>query len=158
MENNLNEFKGVPTTEDLIKLYNSSQEDNPASIYYKRNIVRPNIHLGRAILYAVITLILASALGVACYFLFTSMLASVLTGIIFILTVIIIFSKRIFIWLIKVYQKFAPTKLRERCRYEPSCSNYTILAVEKYGLIKGAIKGFKRWGGCKPPNGGYDEP
>ena len=57
-----------------------------------------------------------------------------------------------------MYKAFAPKKMRDRCRFEPSCSTYMIMAINKYGLIKGVIKGIKRICRCKPPNGGIDYP
>jgi putative membrane protein insertion efficiency factor len=43
------------------------------------------------------------------------------------------------------------------CRFYPSCSEYTYQAVEKYGALKGLIKGFKRIIRCHPlSRGGYD--
>ncbi len=69
-----------------------------------------------------------------------------------------LFYKKALIWFIHVYQRFAPEKLRASCLFEPSCSNYMILAVQKYGAIKGTIKGFDRLSRCHLPNGGIDEP
>ena len=66
--------------------------------------------------------------------------------------------KKVVICLIKHYQKTAPQKLRESCRFVPSCSNYMIIAIDKYGLLKGVILGFKRIYRCKAPNGGIDYP
>jgi len=43
------------------------------------------------------------------------------------------------------------------CRFTPPCSEYTFLAIEKYGTINGIIKGFKRILRCHPWSlGGYD--
>ena len=43
------------------------------------------------------------------------------------------------------------------CRYHPSCSEYTYQAIEKYGLLKGGWKGFKRIMRCQPwSKGGFD--
>ena len=45
------------------------------------------------------------------------------------------------------------------CRYQPSCSEYFILAVRKYGPVSGAWRGVKRIGRCNPwSKGGYDPP
>jgi putative membrane protein insertion efficiency factor len=60
--------------------------------------------------------------------------------------------------LIRFYQKMAPKALRESCRFVPSCSEYMILAIEKYGCLKGIYKGFNRLLRCKVPNGGIDYP
>ena len=57
-----------------------------------------------------------------------------------------------------MYKAFAPKKMRDRCRFEPTCSTYMIMAINKYGLIRGVVKGVKRILRCKPPNGGIDYP
>ena len=56
------------------------------------------------------------------------------------------------------YKAFAPMSLRDRCRYEPTCSTYMIMAIKKYGLFKGVYKGIRRLLRCKPPYGGTDLP
>lgn len=67
-------------------------------------------------------------------------------------------SKKAVIWLIHLYQNKAPDKVRLRCVFEPSCSEYMLLAIQKYGLIKGFFKGARRLWRCHPPNGGKDYP
>jgi len=64
----------------------------------------------------------------------------------------------IVILLVKWYQKIAPRRLRESCRFEPSCSNYMILAMQKYGIMRGLLMGFRRIARCRYPNGGIDYP
>jgi putative membrane protein insertion efficiency factor len=66
--------------------------------------------------------------------------------------------KDILIWMVKIYQKYAPWKLRLSCVFVPSCSEYMILAIEKYGAIKGLFRGVKRLFRCHYPNGGIDNP
>ena len=74
--------------------------------------------------------------------------------------VLILFFRRkhICIWAVKLYQYYAPSKVRWRCVYTPSCSHYMIMAIEKYGVIRGIIKGCKRLKRCKRSNGGEDYP
>jgi len=62
------------------------------------------------------------------------------------------------IGLIHFYQKTAPRRVRESCRFEPSCSEYMILSLNKFGLIEGLKKGIVRLQKCKPPFGGTDYP
>lgn len=69
-----------------------------------------------------------------------------------------IFLKRSLIWLVHLYQHYAPDRVRVKCVFEPSCSEYMILSIEKYGAIKGLIKGCIRLLRCHPPNGGRDDP
>ena len=66
--------------------------------------------------------------------------------------------KRFVIGLILVYKAFAPLEVRSSCRFEPTCSTYMLMAIQKYGLVIGIIKGIKRLLRCRPPNGGVDYP
>ena len=64
--------------------------------------------------------------------------------------------KKVIIKLIKIYQK-TPGLFHFNCKFYPSCSNYTIEALEKYGLIKGSFLGIKRILKCNPfSKGGFD--
>ena len=49
--------------------------------------------------------------------------------------------KKKVIALIHLYQRKGPKSLHEACRFEPTCSNYMLLAIEKYGTLKGVAKG-----------------
>lgn len=62
------------------------------------------------------------------------------------------------IGLVLLYKAFAPRALRGRCRFEPTCSTYMIMAIQKYGLIRGIYRGIRRILRCTPPNGGVDLP
>lgn len=44
------------------------------------------------------------------------------------------------------------------CRFTPSCSQYTLEAIEKYGLVKGTWMGAKRIARCHPGNPGGHDP
>ncbi len=66
--------------------------------------------------------------------------------------------KRFVIGLVLCYKAFAPMKVRDQCRFTPTCSTYMIMAIKKYGLIIGIIKGIRRITRCHPPNGGEDYP
>jgi putative component of membrane protein insertase Oxa1/YidC/SpoIIIJ protein YidD len=55
-----------------------------------------------------------------------------------------IVSKRAIIGLIHLYQHYAPERIRRKCIFKPTCSEYMILALEKYGLVKGLYKGIYR--------------
>ena len=64
--------------------------------------------------------------------------------------------KNIALALIKIYQKISALT-PSRCRFYPTCSEYTKQAIIKYGFIKGAWLGIKRRCRCHPFNdGGYD--
>lgn len=58
--------------------------------------------------------------------------------------------------LIRIYQNI-PGPWHGHCRYNPTCSEYTICALEKYGFFKGWFWGIKRILRCNPWGGyGYD--
>lgn len=69
-----------------------------------------------------------------------------------------ILSRRAVIWFVHLYQNKASDATRLKCVFEPSCSEYMILAVKKYGTIRGVIKGIRRLLRCHAPNGGEDYP
>ena len=59
--------------------------------------------------------------------------------------------RSISIFAIRLYQRYADAETRLRCRQTPSCSNYGILAIEKYGAIWGLWKTIQRLKRCRPP-------
>jgi putative membrane protein insertion efficiency factor len=65
--------------------------------------------------------------------------------------------KKVGITLIQAYRRFISPILPPSCRFTPSCSLYTLQAVEKYGLLRGALMGARRLLRCHPfSEGGYD--
>ena len=67
-------------------------------------------------------------------------------------------GKKIVIGLIRFYKvALSPYKGRSYCNYVPSCSQYAIEAIEKYGPLKGGFLSIKRILRCHPfAKGGYD--
>lgn len=62
-----------------------------------------------------------------------------------------------FIFLVRVYQTLISPLLPSTCRYQPTCSHYTVEALQKHGLFKGGYLGIKRIFSCHPFGGsGYD--
>jgi len=65
--------------------------------------------------------------------------------------------KYILIFIVKIYQRLISPLLPKTCRFYPTCSEYFIQAVNKYGALKGTWIGIKRIMRCHPFNpGGYD--
>jgi putative membrane protein insertion efficiency factor len=59
----------------------------------------------------------------------------------------------------RVYQYTLSPLLGRNCRYHPTCSNYFIEAIKKYGAISGSVRGAARICRCHPwHKGGYDPP
>lgn len=76
--------------------------------------------------------------------------------------------KKIVIVLIRAYQATYPVRdvfVRMfvdpdalECRFTPTCSDYTIQALEKYGALKGSWLGIRRIVKCHPRHPGGDDP
>ena len=129
---------------------------------------RPEIHYKKPVL-SLIGFIVIITVAILCSVFFISEPISSVTGleedkctmvftILFALIYIGIILKRALIWLVHLYQSKASDKTRLKCVFEPSCSEYMILSITKYGSIKGVFKGIKRLFRCHPPNGGIDMP
>jgi len=62
-----------------------------------------------------------------------------------------------FIALVKVYQYGISPLMGPKCRYTPTCSQYTVTALQRHGLFKGGWLAIKRISSCRPGGGeGYD--
>lgn len=66
--------------------------------------------------------------------------------------------KRLLLWLIRFYRRnLSPRKSKPCCRYFPTCSQYALTAVERYGALKGGRLAAWRLLRCNPfSKGGYD--
>ena len=65
--------------------------------------------------------------------------------------------KRVLLFLIRLYQKYLSPGLPRRCRFSPTCSQYALEALRKYGPVKGGWLTLKRLARCHPWGGsGYD--
>lgn len=64
---------------------------------------------------------------------------------------------RAVVLLIRGYQVTLSPLLPSACRYQPTCSQYTLEAVERHGAVRGAWLGMRRIARCHPFHpGGYD--
>jgi len=114
----------------------------------KRKLVRPEIAYWKAVINVLIPVIVCVA---ACWW-------NVSFALIGLGIYLLIRLRGIIIWFIRLYQRYAPEDIRLECVFVPSCSEYMILSVNKYGVIYGCIKGIKRLKRCHLPNGGTDYP
>ena len=64
----------------------------------------------------------------------------------------------LFIFLIRIYKGVISPMLPARCRYTPTCSEYGLLAIQKYGPFKGGWLTLKRIGSCHPWGGHGHDP
>lgn len=59
---------------------------------------------------------------------------------------------------VRLYQILLSPLLGRNCRFTPSCSSYFIQAVEKYGPLRGSLRGIWRICRCNPFNPGGEDP
>ncbi|MFA7418510.1 MAG: membrane protein insertion efficiency factor YidD [Melioribacteraceae bacterium] len=65
--------------------------------------------------------------------------------------------KIVFIKLVRIYQKFISPMFPPSCRFYPTCSEYAVQSLEKYGVLIGGAKAIWRILRCNPFNkGGFD--
>lgn len=137
----------------------------------KRILIRPKINYPKVALYVILTIVCVFAIFFDCEAIQKELIArnyinneynhtavSIIIAIVCLLIFVFIVRKSILIWFVRLYQRYAPDHVRLRCVFTPSCSEYMILSIEKYGVIKGIIKGIDRLHRCHLPNGGEDYP
>ena len=67
------------------------------------------------------------------------------------------FPKRFMLWLVRFYRVAISPMHRPCCRFIPTCSQYALEAIEKYGAFKGGYLALRRILRCNPLcKGGYD--
>jgi hypothetical protein len=59
---------------------------------------------------------------------------------------------------IRLYQRLFSPLLGPRCRFYPSCSQYTLEAIQRFGVLKGGWLGLRRILRCHPLNAGGEDP
>lgn len=64
----------------------------------------------------------------------------------------------ILLWLVRFYQYAISPMIPPRCRYSPTCSQYTVEALQKYGAIKGSWLAIRRICRCHPWGGSGHDP
>lgn len=68
-----------------------------------------------------------------------------------------VWPRRSAVGLIRVYQKLVSPAMAPKCRYQPSCSEYTAVAISRFGVVRGSWLGARRIGRCHPLRpGGFD--
>ena len=126
------------------------KSNDPRSIYYDRKYAKEKINYLK-LLFFIFLFLLILFFGIHFK----------LNIVVFILMLVIYFLisiKPFVLLIVKIYQHIAPISIRSKCRFEPSCSQYMILSINKYGLIKGFVKGINRIKRCNINGGGYDNP
>ena len=157
-----------------------SQEEHDEVVWYvlRRPLVRPNTSYKKAALCASLFVLANVGMTVVLYHLIrwlgiSSYLPDAVwgfyrehhTAFIVLLTLIqfsfggILALKPAVIGAVRLYQRYAPENIRRKCLYKPTCSEYTILAVQKYGVVRGLNKAYVRlFKKCKGRIYRIDEP
>jgi len=119
-------------------------EQNEAWEYVcKRELIRPEINTAKLCIYVLLFVCLVvlgtliTSLFLHGFYLFFAFLGYGILG-------LMLFSKGVIIELVRLYQHYAPERIRRKCIFKPTCSEYMILALEKYGLLRGLYKGIYR--------------
>ena len=116
--------------------------------YGGRELVRPDINYVKA----AVNVLVPAVISLGIYF-WDVRIAGLLLGIYMLARL-----RSIMIWFVLLYQRYAPANRRLACLFEPSCSEYMILSIRKYGAVYGCLKGVNRLLRCHSPNGGEDYP
>lgn len=65
--------------------------------------------------------------------------------------------RALLVGVIRTYQKLVSPWLGANCRYLPTCSQYMVESVERFGVLRGGLLGLRRLARCHPLRpGGYD--
>lgn len=151
-EKDLNDIERI---HQLLQMQNA--KNDPSSIYYERQLNRPKIKWPHFFL----ILSAPAAMALVLYFFlknnFGKKKALMFSGCALSACILLLIKKSL-ICIIQLYQHFAPDNLRKKCRFEPSCSDYMIFAIKKYGVLAGVKKGICRLKRCNINHGGYDYP
>lgn len=67
-------------------------------------------------------------------------------------------AARVGIWFVRFYQRHISPLTPPSCRYQPTCSQYTLEAIQKYGFFKGSWMGTRRIARCHPFHPGGHDP
>lgn len=142
-----------------------SPEEQEAAVWYvlERPLVRPNTSYKKAALCVSLFLVANCGATILLYYLIRWLgISSILpqsidrfyakhhTTFVILLTLLqffiggVIALKPALIGAIRLYQRYAPERVRRKCLFKPTCSEYAILAIEKYGVIRGLYKSYIR--------------
>jgi len=124
----------------------------------KRKLIRPNTNIFNAICFIFIFMLACFIISITVKLLFEK-IPFILVFLFVFFSIMFILLKKIIIGLVEIYQHYMPESLRRCCLCMPTCSEYMILAVEKYGALKGIRKGLYRLiHTCRGTNYKFDYP
>ncbi len=157
-------MKSVEFGEDRLKDLSSvasalfEEEKDPRSWGYRRQLIRPPVCWWKVLLGALLPLGAAMVLYVGMKKAELPTLAAAAVITVLLVLWMVLRARAAVLKLIGIYQHCAPAWVRERCRFEPSCSVYMQLCIQRYGLLKGMWRGINRLKRCNVRGGGIDWP
>lgn len=149
--------EGEPDIEALKRQMQGDASD-PRSVNYVRKLIRPRINWFSIMLNITLPLLFAAALILIALYFGLNTLVSILAVCFLLLVYILLRARSWMVALVCIYQRYAPSSVRNKCRFEPSCSQYMVISIQKHGAFKGLIKGIKRIRRCNVNGGGFDYP
>ncbi len=130
---------------------------------FARSSVRPKTSIFKAIKYVVLFLLSIAVASSVCYLILSSFDAflylpdgmqkwisahpvwhKVIYVLLWYILGIVCVAKKACIGMVRLYQRYSPEHVRQRCVCKPTCSEYAILCLQKYNIIKAVIKIYKR--------------
>lgn len=157
-------MKSIEFSEDQLQDLQKVAEElfgesgDPRSYAYKRILVRPKINWWIIILNCMCPFVILGGMYALLTFWGVCVHMSVSATLLCLIPYLLVNAKKAIICLIRIYQRYAPDSVRNKCRFESSCSQYMIMALHKYGLVYGLIKGIERLKRCNINGGGFDLP
>ena len=109
----------------------------------RRELIRPKTNIIYAIYFLSFLLLVCFIISIIIKLLFEK-IPFVLVFMLIFFSITLVLFKKIVIGIVEIYQHYMPEQFRRNCLCMPTCSEYMILAVEKYGALKGLWKGLYR--------------
>jgi putative component of membrane protein insertase Oxa1/YidC/SpoIIIJ protein YidD len=109
----------------------------------QRELIRPGTNILHAVCFLFFLLLVSFVISLSIKLLFEKA-PYVLVFIFVFFSIIFLLLKKIIIGSVEIYQHYMPEWVRRKCLCMPTCSEYMILAVKKYGALKGLGKGLYR--------------
>ena len=119
-----------------------AEQDEAWEYVCKRELIRPSTKISTVLKYVMIFIFMDISISSITFFILKNHPIFVFFG--YTILGVCLLSKKIIIGLVHLYQHYAPERIRRKCIFKPTCSEYMILALQKYGLFKGLYKSIYR--------------
>lgn len=113
----------------------------------KRPLYRPPVTYKKVIIWILIVILVSitfSILFQKVLYALGFFIPKLIFFLLFYIIELLVLLKPFAITIIKLYQHYAPEEVRRRCLLKPTCSEYAILVIKKYGTIIGTFKTWRR--------------